>query len=137
MYQDINYDVRAPVAIITMNRPEALNAINAELRADLNAAWEQFREDEEAWGLVGLLHDFDYERWPDPPDHPLQGAAILAEREGIFAGISSGAAVAGMLKVAHSEDLADRDLLAILPDTGERYLTSPLFEGITEEGDTI
>jgi predicted hydrolase (HD superfamily) len=29
---------------------------------------------------VGLLHDFDYERWPDPPDHPLQGAAILAER---------------------------------------------------------
>ena len=26
------------------------------------------------------LHDFDYERWPDPPDHPLQGAAILKER---------------------------------------------------------
>jgi putative nucleotidyltransferase with HDIG domain len=37
-------------------------------------------EDEELWGLTGLLHDFDYERWPDPPDHPLQGAAILAER---------------------------------------------------------
>lgn len=36
--------------------------------------------DEETWGIVGLLHDFDYERWPDPPDHPLQGAAILAER---------------------------------------------------------
>ena len=28
----------------------------------------------------GLLHDFDYERWPNPPDHPLQGAAILKER---------------------------------------------------------
>jgi putative nucleotidyltransferase with HDIG domain len=33
--------------------------------------------DEETWGIVGLLHDFDYERWPNPPDHPLQGAAIL------------------------------------------------------------
>jgi predicted hydrolase (HD superfamily) len=28
---------------------------------------------------VGLLHDFDYERWPTPPDHPLQGSKILAE----------------------------------------------------------
>src|SRR5271168_246402 len=37
-------------------------------------------EDEEKWGVVGLLHDFDYERWPDPPDHPLKGAAILKER---------------------------------------------------------
>ena len=36
-------------------------------------------EDEEKWGLVGLLHDFDYERWPEPPDHPLQGAKILAQ----------------------------------------------------------
>jgi putative nucleotidyltransferase with HDIG domain len=40
----------------------------------------RFGEDEEKWGIVGLLHDFDYERWPNPPDHPLRGAAILAER---------------------------------------------------------
>jgi putative nucleotidyltransferase with HDIG domain len=37
-------------------------------------------EDENRWGIVGLLHDFDYERWPAPPDHPLQGAAILQDR---------------------------------------------------------
>ena len=36
--------------------------------------------DEELWGQVGLLHDFDYQRWPDPPDHPLQGSEILRER---------------------------------------------------------
>src|SRR5262249_19191841 len=34
-------------------------------------------QDEELWGIVGLLHDFDYERWPDPPDHPLKGSEIL------------------------------------------------------------
>jgi putative nucleotidyltransferase with HDIG domain len=37
-------------------------------------------QDEELWGTVGLLHDFDYERWPNPPDHPLQGERILKER---------------------------------------------------------
>src|SRR5512139_2686074 len=37
-------------------------------------------ESAERWGLVGLLHDFDYERWPNPPDHTRQGARILRER---------------------------------------------------------
>ncbi len=35
--------------------------------------------DEEQWGLAGLLHDFDYERWPDPPAHTREGAKILRE----------------------------------------------------------
>ena len=38
----------------------------------------QFGEDEEAWGVCGLLHDFDYERWPD--NHPGAGESILVER---------------------------------------------------------
>lgn len=37
-------------------------------------------QDVERWGIVGLLHDFDYERWPDPPAHPLEGAKILRQR---------------------------------------------------------
>jgi putative nucleotidyltransferase with HDIG domain len=37
-------------------------------------------QDEEQWGIVGLLHDFDYERWPTPPDHPLKGSEILRQR---------------------------------------------------------
>ena len=36
-------------------------------------------EDEQQWGLAGLLHDFDYERWPNPPDHTREGAKILRD----------------------------------------------------------
>lgn len=43
----------------------------------MRAYARKFGQDEEVWGIVGLLHDFDYERWPNPPDHPLQGERIL------------------------------------------------------------
>ncbi len=36
--------------------------------------------DAEAWGVAGLLHDFDYERWPNPPDHAAKGAEILRQK---------------------------------------------------------
>src|SRR5262245_33864278 len=39
-----------------------------------------FSESTEAWGLTGLIHDFDYERWPNPPDHTREGARVLRER---------------------------------------------------------
>ncbi len=53
MPDTVQYELDGHVATITYNRPHALNAINGELRQDLNAAWNRFREDEDAW--VGIV----------------------------------------------------------------------------------
>jgi E-phenylitaconyl-CoA hydratase len=49
----VTYELQDHIATITLNRPEARNAINGALRQDLNAAFDRFRDDEEAW--VGIL----------------------------------------------------------------------------------
>jgi predicted hydrolase (HD superfamily) len=46
----------------------------------MRAYARRFGEDEEKWGVTGLIHDFDYERWPSAQDHPYQGNKILEER---------------------------------------------------------
>jgi predicted hydrolase (HD superfamily) len=46
----------------------------------MRAYARKFGEDEEKWGIVGLIHDFDYERWPSLEDHPYRGNEILAQR---------------------------------------------------------
>ncbi len=48
----VTYALEDHVATITLNRPEARNAINGALRAELNAAWERFRDDEDAWVAI-------------------------------------------------------------------------------------
>src|ERR671928_237551 len=50
------------------------------VEAAMRAYARKLGQDEEKWGIVGLLHDFDYERWPNPPDHPLKGSEILRQR---------------------------------------------------------
>jgi len=50
------------------------------VEAAMKAAAERTGNDPVYWAAVGLLHDFDYEKYPEAPDHPLKGAEILRER---------------------------------------------------------
>ncbi len=54
-------------------------------------------------------------------------ARLLARKEGVLAGISSGAALHAALELARQAENADRTVVVLLPDTGERYLSTPLF----------
>jgi len=66
-------------------------------------------------------------------DEAITFARRLAREEGILAGISCGAAVAVAARVAHRPENAGKTLVVILPDSGERYLSSILFEGLFDE----
>ena len=75
-----------------MNRDDAWRLLNEFTRSDsllkhamgveaaVRGYARTFGENEDEWGVVGLLHDFDYERWPTPEDHPFRGCEILRER---------------------------------------------------------
>ena len=67
-------------------------------------------------------------------DESIATARRLAAEEGIFCGISAGGTMAAALKVAENAP-AGSTFVVMLPDTGERYLSSPLFADITEESD--
>jgi len=76
---------------LTMNREDAWTLLTEYTQGDslrkhalgveaaVRGYARQGGEDEEAWGITALLHDFDYERWPTLGDHPNKGAEILRE----------------------------------------------------------
>lgn len=75
-----------------MNRQEALELLHEYTKTDslrkhayaveaaMRAYAPRYGGDPEVWGVVGLLHDFDYEMYPQFPDHPTRGSEILKER---------------------------------------------------------
>ena len=75
-----------------MNRSEAFDLLTEYTKKDglikhalaveavMGEYARKFGEDEESWRIVGLLHDFDYERYPDAKNHPFKGAEILRQK---------------------------------------------------------
>ena len=63
-------------------------------------------------------------------DEAMATALRLIREEGILAGISGGAAVAVALRLAHRPENAGKTIVVVVPDSGERYLSSALFEGV-------
>ena len=66
-------------------------------------------------------------------EEAVEYARKLASEEGILAGISCGAVVAAAVRLAHKTEHAGKTIVVVLPDSGERYLSSVLFEGVFNE----
>ena len=66
-------------------------------------------------------------------EESIEMARRLAKEEGILSGVSCGAAVTAALRLAHLPEFKGKTFVVVLPDAAERYLTSPLFEGMFED----
>jgi putative nucleotidyltransferase with HDIG domain len=85
---------------------ESLRKHALAVEACMRAYARKSGADEELWGMVGLLHDFDYEKYPSPEDHPYRGCEILKDRgysEEVRRAIMSHAEYSGVARVSPME----------------------------------
>src|SRR2546427_1544224 len=71
---------RAWGLLTEFTQSESLRKHALAVEACMRAYARKMGGDENLWGVVGLLHDFDYEKWPSLDDHPYKGNEILKER---------------------------------------------------------
>ncbi len=80
MDKTMNQRAEAWGLLTEFTQSESLRKHALAVEACMRAYARKFGGDEELWGVTGLLHDFDYERWPSLEDHPYRGNEILGER---------------------------------------------------------
>src|ERR1700749_2228365 len=88
------------------SQSEGLRKNALAVEACMRAYARKLGGDEELWGMVGLLHDFDYEKYPSAEDHPFKGSEILKERgysEEIRRAIMSHAEYSGVGRITPME----------------------------------
>jgi putative nucleotidyltransferase with HDIG domain len=105
-YKTMNQRAAAWGLLTEFTQSESLRKHALAVEACMRAYARKLGGDEELWGVTGLLHDFDYERWPSLDDHPYRGNEILAERgwsEEIRRAIMSHAEYSGVARVSPME----------------------------------
>ena len=94
---------QAWTVLTEFTRSDSLRKHARAVEASMRAYAGRYGEDPEAWGVAGMLHDFDYEMHPRAPHHPLKGAEILLARgvpESIVAAILAHADYSGQPRVS-------------------------------------
>jgi putative nucleotidyltransferase with HDIG domain len=106
MPENVNSREAAWCLLTEFTRSESLRKHALAVEACMRAYARKNEEDEELWGTVGLIHDFDYERYPTTEEHPYKGNEILRERgysDEVRRAIMSHAEYTGVSRVTEME----------------------------------
>jgi len=106
MEKAVNRRETAWCLLSEFTQSESLRKHALAVEACMRAYARKYGADQELWGMVGLLHDFDYEKYPSLEDHPYRGSEILEERgysEELRRAILSHAEYTGVTRVSAME----------------------------------
>jgi putative nucleotidyltransferase with HDIG domain len=106
MTESLNQRGTAWGLLTEFTQSESLRKHALAVEACMRAYAGKAGADEELWGMVGLLHDFDYEKYPSPDEHPYKGCEILKERgysEEVRRAIMSHAEYSGVARISPME----------------------------------